>query len=59
MIAYRVEREHVSRLGSAAWLFWAGPFRTRAEAEREVMLAMSGGGRRLRIVRVECEGGCG
>jgi hypothetical protein len=52
MKRYRVEREHVSKLGTCAWLRWAGPFDTRAEAEREVVLAMNNGGRPLRIVEV-------
>ncbi|WP_439532049.1 hypothetical protein [Polymorphobacter sp.] len=55
MKGYKVERQHVSKMGSTAWLRWAGPFLTRAEAEREVQMAINNGGRPLRIVEVEVE----
>lgn len=49
---YRVEREHVSKMGTVAWLLFAGPFDTRTEAEVCIRRAEAQGGRQLRIVEV-------
>jgi len=52
-MSWRVEGKAVSKMGSVAWLRWAGPFDTRAEAEREMTCARQRGTGLLRIVELK------